>query len=225
MYRETAAYTQSRSYYMSRRIMNNAEETKEASKEELAAVEEAAPPTGPLSAEEAAKLHEELATTKKALDATAKALSEQKERLARSYADLENTIRIAKRDVANAKEFGIKGFAVKLFDVIDTVELCLANMPKTGVEEGSQLESAIIALDAVNKQFIRVMAEYDVTPVEAKVGDKFDAQFHNAVFEMAAPSPDTPLQSIGVILKGGWARKDVLVRPTHVGVVMRPHGN
>lgn len=196
------------------------EEAKEAPKEEAAAAAEEAVA---LTAEEAAKIRDDLAATKKALEETAKALAESKDRLARTYADLENTVRIAKRDVANAKDFGIKGFAVKCFDVLDTVDLCLSNMPKEGVETGSHLDSAIIALDAINKQFTRVMADYGVTPIETKVGDKFDAKFHNAVFEMAAPTADTPLQTVGAIIKGGWIRGDVLVRPTHVGVVMRPH--
>ena len=93
---------------------------------------------------DASKLKEELEATKKALEETSKALREQKERLARSYADLENTVRIAKKDVAHAKEFGIKGFAVKMFDVLDTVELCLMNLPQDP-EPNSHLESAIVA--------------------------------------------------------------------------------
>lgn len=178
-----------------------------------------------MSAEEAEKLRAELATTKKALDDAAKSVTDLKDRLARSYADLENTVRIAKRDVANAKEFGIKGFALKLFDVIDTVELCLENMPKEGLEPGSHLESSLIALESVKKQFQKVMAEYDVQPIEAKVGDKFDANFHNAVFEVPASSPDQQPSSIGVIIKKGWTRKESLLRPTHVGVVMKPMGS
>lgn len=215
------SYTQSRSYYMTRRVMAEAEKSESAEAAKDGA--ETAAPAQALTAEEAAKIHDDLAATKKALEETAKALTESKDRLARTYADLENTVRIAKRDVANAKDFGIKGFASKMFDVLDTVDLCLANLPKEGIPEGSHLDSAVIALNAINKQFTRVMAEYDVTPIETQVGDKFDSKVHNAIFEMAAPHPDHPLQTVGAIVKGGWIRKDVLVRPTHVGVVMRPH--
>lgn len=199
------------------------DEAKEAKADAEAETAEAAGPSEALSAEDATKLRDDLLATKKALEETAKALADSKDRLARTYADLENTVRIAKRDVANAKDFGIKGFASKMFDVLDTVDLCLANLPKEGITEGSHLDSAIIALNAINKQFTRVMADYDVTPIETKVGDKFDSKFHNAIFEMAAPHADHPLQTVGAIVKGGWSRKDILVRPTHVGVVMRPH--
>jgi molecular chaperone GrpE len=193
-----------------------AKQAKESAEEAGNAAEEGS------EAEGAAKLKSELEATRKALEETSKALSEQKEKLARSYADLENTVRIAKRDVAHAKEFGIKGFAVKMFDVLDTVELCLANLPKSA-EPDSHLDSAIIALDSTKKQFAKVMAEYDVQPVETKVGDKFDANVHNAIFEMDAHSHDTPMKSVGAILKQGWTRSGTLLRPTHVGVVMRPH--
>lgn len=175
-----------------------------------------------LSGEDASKLKGELEATKLALEETSKALSEQKERLARVYADLENTVRIAKRDVAHAKEFGIKGFAMKMFDVLDTVELCLQNLPQDAEPE-SHLHNAIVALDSTKKQFAKVMAEFDVKQMETKIGDKFDANFHNAVFEMNAHAHDTPLHSVGVIIKQGWTRAGNLLRPSHVGVVMRPH--
>ena len=211
-------YTESRSYYVSRKLRyaEAEEKAKDAEGAEKAEV------SGPLSAEEAEKLRSELAATKKALEETSKALSEQKDRLARSYADLENTVRIAKRDVANAKEFGIRGFALKLFDVLDTVELCLSNLPQDS-EPDTHLGSAVVALDSTKKQFAKVMADFDVKPMETKVGDKFDANNHNAVFEMAAPHPDQETQTVGVIIKQGWARSGTLLRPSHVGVVMRPY--
>jgi len=218
MYAKKNPYTQSRSYYLSRRLQRSPEA--EEKEEEKASAESAT--TGPLSAEEAEKLRAELAATKKALEETSKALSEQKDRLARSYADLENTVRIAKRDVANAKEFGIRGFAMKLFDVLDTVELCLSNLPQDS-DPDSHLGSAVVALDSTKKQFAKVMADFDVKPMETKIGDKFDANQHNAVFEMAAPHPEQEMQTVGVIIKQGWARSGTLLRPSHVGVVMRPH--
>lgn len=214
--RQEQTYLQSRSYHVTRRLQYAEAEAKEEAKE---AAQEA---EGEVSGEDASKLKTELEATKLALEETTKALSEQKERLARVYADLENTVRIAKRDVAHAKEFGIKGFAMKMFDVLDTVELCLQNLPKDA-EPDSHLHNAIVALDSTKKQFAKVMADFDVKQMETKVGDKFDANFHNAVFEMNAHAHDTPMQSIGVIIKQGWTRAGNLLRPSHVGVVMRPH--
>lgn len=176
---------------------------------------------GPLSAEEAKALREELDTTKKALEEMTKALAEQKDRLARSYADSENLLRISKRDIANAKEFGIRGFAMKMFDVLDTIELCLSNLPREGVEANSHLESAIITLEATKKHFAKIMSEYEVAPMETKVGDKFDANLHNAVFEMQPTHPDHQPNTVGVIIKNGWTRQGALLRPTHVGVIMK----
>lgn len=216
-----------RQYHQSRRLFaqkaeedvkqasNNAKEGEEEAKKE--GTEEG---VHPLSAEDAAKLKAELLTCQKALEETSKALAEQKEKLARSYADLENMVRIAKKDVANAKEFGIKGFAMKMFDVLDTVELCLHNLPKE-IEEDSHLGNAVVALDSTKKQFAKVMSEFEVIPMETKVGDKFDANFHNAVFEMAPTQPDHEHQTVGAILKHGWTRKGNLLRPSHVGVIIK----
>jgi molecular chaperone GrpE len=196
-------------------------EKEEAAKEEAAA-EEVEEQVGPMTAEEAAKLKADLKVAQKALEETAKALADTKDKLHRSLADLENTVRIAKKDVANAKEFGIKGFAMKMFDVLDTVELCLGNLPKPAdVESNSHLESAIIALDSTKKQFAKVMADFEVHPLETKVGDKFDANVHNAVFEMQPTHADHKPHHVGVIIKHGWSRQGNLLRPTHVGVVAK----
>lgn len=151
------------------------------------------------------------------MEALTKALAETKDKLLHSYAERENIRRIAAKDVENAKEFGIKGFANKMFDVIDTVELCLqssASLPK----DNPDVQSVISAMDAVRKQFIKVMGEYDVVPLVTNVGDKFDANLHNAMFPMAASAPEHLPNTIAVIVKHGWLRKGALLRPTSVGV-------
>ena len=109
-----------------------------------------------------------------------------------------------------------------MFDVLDTVELCLGNLPKAeSVESNSHLESAIVALDSTKKQFAKVMSEFDVVPLETKLGDKFDANVHNAIFEMQASHADHKPSTVGVIIKHGWSRQGNLLRPSHVGVVAK----
>jgi molecular chaperone GrpE (heat shock protein) len=59
--------------------------------------------------------------------------TEAKERLVASIADKDNLVKIGRRDVENAREFGVKGLVVKLFDVVDTLNICLANLPESAV--------------------------------------------------------------------------------------------
>lgn len=173
-----------------------------------------------LTPEQIAQLQEELSSTKKSLAETAKVLQETKEKLLHSYAERENIRRIANKDVETAKEFGIKNFAMKMFDVLDTLDICLENLPKE-FDGNAHLENAYIGLESTKKQFVKVMGEYEVVPMETKVGDKFDANYHNAIFEVQPTSPEHKPQTVGVIVKGGWLRKGNLLRPTHVGVVMK----
>ena len=141
-----------------------------------------------------------------------KSTQEYKEKHLACLADKDNLVKITKRDVENAKEFGIKSLVVKLFDVVDTLNICIDNM-----KDPAGLE----AMDSVKKQFIKVLMDHGVEELAPKVGDKFDANFHNALFEIEPTTPEHKARTIGLVVKNGWARKGFLLRPAAVGVISR----
>jgi hypothetical protein len=57
----------------------------------------------------------------------AKSTQDYKEKHSACLADKDNLVKITKRDVDAAKEFGIKQMVVKLFDVVDTLNICIDN--------------------------------------------------------------------------------------------------
>lgn len=163
------------------------------------------------------KEHAEVVATK---DAKIKELEEKVKELAKStqdykekhlacLADKDNLVKITKRDVENAKDFGVKQLVMKQFDVIDTINICIDNMKDP---------NALEAMESVKKQFMKVLTDYGVEELAPKVGDKFDANFHNALFEIEPTAPGQQARTIGLIVKNGWARKGALLRAAAVGV-------
>lgn len=142
-----------------------------------------------------------------------------KERFELSEAEKANITRITNADIDKAKDFPIKKFANEVFNVMDTLDLCIENIPaqKLDVEE---ILTARDGLLKVKDSFKKMMEQnYQVTQIETVVGDKFDPDLHDAIFEMAHGSHNEP-NSVGAILKSGWIRKGILVRAVHVGVVI-----
>lgn len=116
------------------------------------------------------KLQDRVEELEAQLEEATKLVAEKQDKLLNSYAEREHIRKVALRDVENAKEFGIKSFAVKLFDVLDTLDLCLANFPITD----STPKEVVMAFEGVKTtkaQFNKVMADYDVTPNNTQVGE------------------------------------------------------
>ena len=58
--------------------------------------------------------------------------------------------------------------------------------------------------------------KYGIVVVEPKPGEKFDHNFHQAMFEV--PGTDQPAGTIVNVMQAGYALKDRLLRPAMVGV-------
>ena len=58
-------------------------------------------------------------------------------------------------------------------------------------------------------------------PINPEVGEKFDPQIHQAMFE--APVPDTKAGDIIQVMAQGFTIHDRLLRPAQVGVSSTPN--
>ena len=66
------------------------------------------------------------------------------------------------------------------------------------------------------RELTNVMTKHGVTPVSPAVGDQFDPQLHQAMFE--APLPGTKAGQIIQVMTEGFLLHDRLLRPAQVGV-------
>jgi molecular chaperone GrpE len=66
------------------------------------------------------------------------------------------------------------------------------------------------------RELTNVMTRHGVKPITPKVGDMFDPQNHEAMFE--APVPGTKAGQIIQVMTEGFMLHDRLLRPAQVGV-------
>eukprot|EP00475_Leptophrys_vorax_P036381 TRINITY_DN6141_c0_g1_i1.p3 TRINITY_DN6141_c0_g1~~TRINITY_DN6141_c0_g1_i1.p3 ORF type:complete len:188 (+),score=16.34 TRINITY_DN6141_c0_g1_i1:453-1016(+) len=152
-----------------------------------------------------------------------------KERLLLAYADMENLRERSRREVESAKLFAVQGFAKGLADVADNLTRAAASVQPAGAAEGAGAEAAAAARDSdkllqslldgvvmVEKQLLQVFEQHGMRRYNP-LGDAFDPNLHNAMFELADRGKQAG--TIAHVLKVGYTLHGRVVRPADVGVV------
>ncbi|WP_179381406.1 nucleotide exchange factor GrpE [Jannaschia marina] len=148
-----------------------------------------------------------------AMEAVVAERDEMRDRLMRSLAEAENVRKRAARDRVEAEQYGGSKLARDLLPVYDNLRRALdaAGEANDGVIEGVKLTL---------KEILTVFNKHGITLVAPEIGDKFDPQLHQAMFE--APLPDTKAGEIIQVAAEGFKLHDRLLRPAQVGVSSNP---
>ncbi len=140
-----------------------------------------------------------------------------KDRLLRAMADAENIRKRGERDRREAEQYGGSKLARDLMPVYDNLKRALDSADEAqreaakGVFEGVELTL---------RELISVFGRHRIEPIVPEVGDKFDPQLHQAMFE--APLPDTKAGDIIQVMTEGFLIHDRLLRAAQVGVSSTP---
>lgn len=138
-----------------------------------------------------------------------------KDRFMRALADAENLRKRSERDRREAEQYGGSKLARDMMPVYDNLKRALeaAGDDADGVIEGIQLTL---------KELLNVFEKHGITIVSPEMGEKFDPQMHQAMFE--APVPGTKAGDIIQVMAEGFMLHERLLRPAQVGVSSTPAG-
>jgi len=138
---------------------------------------------------------------------------EFRDKFMRALADAENARKRADRDRREAEMYGSTRLARDLLPVYDNLSRALQAIP----EESRAASSALIeGVDLTLRELANVMAKHGMTTISPAVGEMFDPQLHQAMFE--APLPGTKAGEIIQVMTEGFLLHDRLLRPAQVGV-------
>lgn len=147
------------------------------------------------------------------LDALRAERDELRDRFMRALADAENARKRADRDRREAEQYGGTRLARDLLPVHDNLRRAL----DAATEEQREQASALIeGVELTMRELLHVMTKHGVTPIAPQIGDQFDPQHHQAMFE--APVPGTKAGQIIQVMTEGFMIHDRLLRPAQVGV-------
>ncbi len=142
---------------------------------------------------------------------------ELRDKFMRVLADAENSRKRAERDRKEAEMYGGTRLARDLLPVFDNLNRAIQAIP----EESRTASAALIeGVELTLRELTNVMTKHGVTPISPAVGEQFDPQLHEAMFE--APLPGTKAGQIIQVMTQGFLLHDRLLRPAQVGVSSNP---
>ena len=138
---------------------------------------------------------------------------EMRDRFMRALADAENARKRGERDRREAEQYGSTRLARDLLPVYDNLRRALDNVPEQLRSDAAALTEGV---ELTLRELTNVMTKHGVKPISPVVGDMFDPQQHQAMFEAALPG--TKAGQIIQVMTEGFLLHDRLLRPAQVGV-------
>ncbi len=139
-----------------------------------------------------------------------------KDRLLRFAAEAENTRKRLEREKAEATLYAASNFARDLLGVADSLSRALSAVPP---EERDIIDDVmrkfLDGIELTERELLSVFQRHNIRKLET-VGQKFDPNFHQAMFEV--PTSEKPPGTVMQEVQAGYAVGDRCLRPALVGV-------
>jgi molecular chaperone GrpE len=132
-------------------------------------------------------------------------LSKEKDKFLRLFAEFENYKRRTSKERIELFKTANQELMTVLLPVLDDFERGLAEIKKT---DDSEL---LTGMELINNKLKNVLSQKGLTEMEVKSGDVFDAELHEAITQIPAPSDDLNGKIIDVI-EQGYQLGDKIIR-------------
>ena len=138
-----------------------------------------------------------------------------KDQLLRALADTVNMRRRSEREAETARKYGHTQFARDLVGAIDNLARALASAPEDKSSLDESVQSLLTGIELSWTEIQSAIEKHGVRQINP-MGEKFDYNFHQAMFEV--PTNDQPPGIVLEVVQHGYALHDRLLRPAMVGV-------
>ena len=143
-------------------------------------------------------------------------IAELEDKVARTFAEMENQRRRFEKEKEDAFEYGGYSFAKEALNLIDNLDRSkhvLENDDK--LKDTEALKKTLEHLDIIKKDLISIFEKNNIKPIDS-LNKKLDPNLHQAMMEIEddTKEPGTIIQEI----QKGFTIKDRLLRPSLVGV-------
>ena len=143
-------------------------------------------------------------------------IAELEDKVARTFAEMENQRRRFEKEKEDAFEYGGYSFAKEALNLIDNLDRSKEVLKSDDkLKETEALKKTLEHLDIIKKDLISIFEKNNIKPIDS-LNKKLDPNFHQAMMEIEddTKEPGTIIQEI----QKGFTIKDRLLRPSLVGV-------
>ena len=142
--------------------------------------------------------------------------ADYKDRLLRTLAEMENLRRRTEREIADSRAYGISAFARDILAVADNMDRALGALDKELREKVDAGTKALLdGVELTERELLKVLEKHGVKKFEP-LGEKFDPNLHQAMYEV--PDPSRPAGTIAQVVQPGYMIGERMLRPALVGI-------
>jgi molecular chaperone GrpE len=166
-------------------------------------------------ADEAGEIENEAAEPELTPEAQIAKLTDQ---LLRALAEAENMRRRSQREIEDARKYAVANFARDVLTVADNLRRALDAVPDDAAAS-EDLKALSEGVSLTERELLAMMERHGIRKVNP-MGEKFDPNLHQAMFEADTPGADPG--TVIEVAQAGFVIGERLLRPAMVGVAKKP---
>jgi len=150
------------------------------------------------------------------VEALSKEAADYKDKHLRTLAEMENMRRRTEREIADSRVYGISNFARDILAVADSMARGVSALNAELREKADGgLKALLDGVELTERELLKALEKHGVKKFEP-LGEKFDPNLHQAMFEM--PDPSRPAGTVAQVVQPGYMIGERVLRPALVAV-------
>ncbi|MEM6665572.1 MAG: nucleotide exchange factor GrpE [Pseudomonadota bacterium] len=150
------------------------------------------------------------------IEALTDELEEAKDQRLRITAEMENLRRRTEREIKNAGQYGITGFAKDMLTVSDNLRRALDAVSAEAREGADEtIRTLLDGVDITERGLQQTFERHGISRYEP-MGERMDPNLHEVLYEVEDPS--VPAKTVMQIVEAGYQIGERVLRPAKVGV-------
>ena len=148
--------------------------------------------------------------------AALEAAAEFKDKLLRTLAEMENLRKRTEREIADARTYGVTGFARDIVAAADNMHRALGTVgPEEREAADAKVKALIEGVELTERDLLKALEKNGVKKFTPE-GEKFDPNVHQAMFEVQ--DAGVPPGHVAQVIQAGYMIGERVLRPALVGV-------
>jgi molecular chaperone GrpE len=145
-----------------------------------------------------------------------KEVAELKDKHLRVLAEMENLRKRTEREIIDGRLYGIAGFARDVLSIADNMRRALdAVDPDTRARADAGVKALLDGVELTERELQKMLEKHGIKKFEP-LGEKFDPNLHQAMFEIDDPA--VPPGMVAQVVQPGYTIGERVLRPAFVGV-------
>lgn len=123
-------------------------------------------------------------------------LAQEKDKFLRLFAEFENYKKRTSKERVELFQTASKDVMVSLLPILDDFDRAYSEISKTNEKD------LLKGVELISQKLKTTLSQKGLSPIEVRQGDVFNADFHQAITQIPAPSEDLKGKIVDVIEKG-----------------------